>query len=93
MLRYAAPPGYRREKPIRRPKLDPYTGIINQILLSDEALPKKQRHTARRIKELLVIRIRGQVAPVLSYSLGAACKRFRKAVGVHWSSGNVLEGL
>ncbi len=53
MLSYAAPPGYRREKPIRRPKLDPYTGVIDQILLSDEALPKKQRHTAQRIYERL----------------------------------------
>ena len=32
MLRYAAPPGYRRQKPIRRPRLDPYTGVIDQIL-------------------------------------------------------------
>ena len=53
MLRYAAPPGYRREKPIRRPKLDPYTGVIDQVLESDEALPKKQRHTAQRIFERL----------------------------------------
>ncbi len=53
MLSYAAPPGYRREQPIRRPKLDPYTGIIDQILVSDEALPKKQRHTAQRIYERL----------------------------------------
>ena len=53
MLRYATPPGYRRTKPVRRPKLDPYTGIIDQILLTDEALPKKQRHTAQRIFERL----------------------------------------
>jgi len=53
MLRYATPPGYRRTKPVRRPKLDPYTGIIDQILLSDEAQPKKQRHTAQRIYERL----------------------------------------
>ena len=53
MLRYAAPPGYRRQKPIRRPRLDPYTGVIDQILESDEALPKKQRHTAQRIFERL----------------------------------------
>ena len=25
MLEYSAPPGYRREQPPRRPKLDPYT--------------------------------------------------------------------
>ena len=53
MLRYAAPPGYRRQKPIRRPKLDAYTPIIDQILEADLALPKKQRHTAKRIFERL----------------------------------------
>ena len=53
MLSYAVPPGYRREKAIRRPKLDPYSGVIDQILLSDEALPKKQRYTAQRIYERL----------------------------------------
>ena len=53
MLRYATPPGYRRTKPVRRPKLDPYTGIIDQIRLAGEALPKKQRHTAQRIFERL----------------------------------------
>ena len=53
MLRYAAPPGYRRQKPIRRPKLDAYTPIIDQILETDLALPKKQRHTAQRIFERL----------------------------------------
>ena len=34
MLRYAAPPGYRRQKPIRRPKLAAYTPIIDHILVS-----------------------------------------------------------
>ncbi len=32
MLAYAVPPGYRRSKPRARPKLDPYTGIIDRIL-------------------------------------------------------------
>ena len=27
MLSYSAPPGYRRTKPVRRPKLDGFTGI------------------------------------------------------------------
>ena len=31
MLRYATPPGYRRTKPVRRPKLEGFTGIIDQI--------------------------------------------------------------
>ena len=32
MLKYSAPPGYRRERPPSRPKLDPYKGVIDQIL-------------------------------------------------------------
>ena len=30
MLRYRLPPGYRRAKPIRCPKLDAFTGVIDQ---------------------------------------------------------------
>ena len=47
------PPGYRRESPPRRPKLDPYRGVIDRILEDDRSLPKKQRHTAKRIYERL----------------------------------------
>jgi len=53
MLRYRLPPGYRREQPVRRPKLDAFTGIIDQILSDDQQRPKKQRHTAKRICERL----------------------------------------
>ncbi len=53
MLEYAAPPGYQRQHPPRRPKLDPYAPIIDQILQSDQTRPKKQRHTAKRIFERL----------------------------------------
>ena len=42
-----------RPLPIRRPRLDPYTGVIDQILETDLELPKKQRHTAQRIFERL----------------------------------------
>lgn len=53
MLKYSVPPGYRREQPTRRPKLDPFTAIIDQILEADKSLPKKQRHTAKRIFDRL----------------------------------------
>ena len=52
MLMYSVPPGYRRERPPRRPKLEPYTGVIDRILDEDLSLPKKQRHTAKRIYPL-----------------------------------------
>ena len=53
MLRYKAPPGYRRRQPVKRPKLDSFTGIIDQILLDDQQQPRKQRHTAQRIFDRL----------------------------------------
>ena len=53
MLRYSAPPGYRRAQPVRCPKLDGFTGVIDQILGDDQQRPKKQRHTAKRIWERL----------------------------------------
>jgi transposase len=49
MLAHSEPPGYRRTAAIRRPKLDGFTDIIDQILEDDKASPKKQRHTAVRI--------------------------------------------
>ena len=53
MLRYSVPPGYRRNKPVQRPKLGPWLGVIDQILKDDEERPKKQRHTAKRIWDRL----------------------------------------
>jgi len=53
MLRHSVPPGYRREQPAARPKLDAFTGIIDQILEEDRNRPRKQRHTAKRICERL----------------------------------------
>ena len=53
MLAYSVPPGYRRQIPPRRPKLEPFTGVIDRILEDDLARPRKQRHTAKRIFERL----------------------------------------
>ena len=53
MLAYSVPPGYRRQTPPRRPKLEPYTGVIDRILEDDLRRPRKQRHTAKRIFERL----------------------------------------
>ena len=53
MLEYSLPPGYRRQKPIRRPKLGLWQGVIDAILEDDKQRPKKQRHTAKRIFERL----------------------------------------
>ena len=53
MLEYAVPPGYRRQQPIKRPKLGPWLGVIDAILNDDEQRPVKQRHTSKRIFERL----------------------------------------
>lgn len=53
ILKHSVPPGYRRSKAPRRPKLDGFTGLIDQILDDDKKAPKKQRHTIRRIYERL----------------------------------------
>src|SRR5438477_9140311 len=53
MLAFSVPPGYRRRRPPARPKLDPFTGIIDGILAEDEGRPRKQRHTSKRIFERL----------------------------------------
>jgi transposase len=53
MLRYSVPPGYRRQQPARRPKLDAWVAAIDQILEHDKTESKKQRHTAKRIFERL----------------------------------------
>ena len=39
MLAFSVPPGYRRSGPPARPKLDPFVGIIDQILEEDKARP------------------------------------------------------
>jgi transposase len=53
MMAFSVPPGYRRSAPIRRPKLDAYTGIIDGWLDGDREVHRKQRHTAKRVFERL----------------------------------------
>ena len=53
MLRHSEPPGYRRRQPPKRPKLAPFTEIIDRILEEDRTVHRKQRHTAKRIFERL----------------------------------------
>ena len=53
MLAFSVPPGYRRNGPPARPKLDPFVGVIDRILEEDKARPAKQHHTAKRIFERL----------------------------------------
>ena len=53
MPRHSEPPGYRRRQPPKRPKLAPFTDIIDRILEEDRPVHRKQHHTAKRIFERL----------------------------------------
>ena len=53
MLEYSVPPGYRRQTPPKRPKLEPLVGVIDRILEDDRGVARKQRHTAKRIFQRL----------------------------------------
>ena len=53
MLSFSVPPGYRRTAPIKRPKLDGFTEIIDQWLGDDVGQHRKQRHTAKRVFDRL----------------------------------------
>jgi hypothetical protein len=53
MLSYSTPPGYQRRSPIRRPKLDAFVSTIEQWLEADMVMPRKQRHTAKRVFDRL----------------------------------------
>ena len=51
ILQHSEPPGYRREVSFNKPKIGPFLDRIRQILEEDRRVPKKQRHTAKRIFE------------------------------------------
>ena len=51
MLAYSVPLGCRRQILPRRPKLEPFTGVVDAILEADVKIHRKQRHTARRFFE------------------------------------------
>ena len=53
ILNNSEPPGYRQSQPRPCKKLGPYRPKIELILREDQALPRKQRHTAKRIWERL----------------------------------------
>ena len=53
MLANATPQGYTRQRPPRKPKIEPFTGVIDAILETDRSVPRKQRHTVKRIFERL----------------------------------------
>jgi transposase len=53
ILEHSEPPGYRQQKPRPQKKLGAFLERIRQILKDDQVMPRKQRHTAKRIWERL----------------------------------------
>ena len=50
----AVPPPRRAYPPRPRPAIDPYVQVIDAWLLADKGVPRKQRHTGRRVWQRLV---------------------------------------
>ena len=53
ILEHPFPPSYQRSRPPVKSKIGPYLERIREILETDKSMPKKQRHTAKRIWERL----------------------------------------
>jgi len=53
ILEHSEPPGNRQQQLRLRKKLGAFQERIRQILKDDQAMPRKQRHTANRIWEWL----------------------------------------
>lgn len=53
ILTHGVPPGYRLQRPRAKPKLGPFLDRIDAMLAEDATMPRKQRHTAKRIFERL----------------------------------------
>ncbi len=53
ILQHNEPPGYRQSATREQPKLGPYLGGIEAILKEHATMPRKQRHTTKRIWERL----------------------------------------
>jgi len=51
----ALPPPRKTYPPRRKPAIDPFASVIDGWLLDDRDAPKKQRHTARRVWQRLVV--------------------------------------
>jgi len=51
VMEYSEPPGYRLQEARPKPKIGAYLERIAHIIEEDKSLPKKQRHTAKRIYE------------------------------------------
>jgi len=63
-LASAVPPPRKTYRPQPGPAIGPYAAIIDEWLLADRDVPRKQRHTARRVWQRLVAEHGASVAEV-----------------------------
>src|SRR5215472_13947402 len=63
-LASAVPPPRKAYRPRPRPAIGPYAAVIDGWLLADRDVPRKQRHTARRIWQRLVAEQGARLAEV-----------------------------
>ena len=63
-LASAVPPPRKAYARRTRPAIDPWVGVIDSWLEADREVPRKQRHTARRVWQRLVAEHGAQVAEV-----------------------------
>ncbi|MGH3802851.1 MAG: hypothetical protein ACRDTD_22535 [Pseudonocardiaceae bacterium] len=63
-LASAVPPARKTYPRRSRPAIDPYIEVIDRWLLDDRDVPRKQRHTARRVWQRLVAEHSAQLAEV-----------------------------
>ena len=89
MLRYRVPPGYRRQQPIRCPKLDAFTGVIDQIL-HDESAPSEEAtaHGQAHLGALTCgVRLHGRLHDCQRLRAREAAGRARDVRAAHASAG------
>ena len=55
MLQHHSPPGYCRSQKVKHHLMDAFEGIIAKIIEEDKSAPRKQKHTSKRIYDLLVL--------------------------------------
>ena len=69
ILTNATPPGYTTKRTPRKPKIEPFTGVIDAILEEGRRVHRKQRHTGKRIFERLrdECRFEGQQTIIKDY--------------------------
>src|SRR5271156_3012011 len=53
ILAHSAPPGYRQKRERRKRKLGEHWDWMEQVLAGDKQVPRKQRHTAKRLWDRL----------------------------------------